>query len=142
MTVDQLDVSALSIEDLKALKRRWYSEARADGAIAACYRVGRTLGTELTGAKYGPKYLWTHGEGADAIVIYVDDYGRYMTVTVGEQVVCSTHPNELLFVPGAWTETVRELEPGATERAHAERAARERRERASLLRQLGLGGAP
>jgi hypothetical protein len=88
----------MSEEQLLAMKRLLFQEAQAQGVISGLATIARQFGKELD-VRYGPKYKW-EGEG---VVIYVDDYGRFMTVHAnGERLVTSSHKTEKLFVPGPW----------------------------------------
>lgn len=88
----------MSEEQLLAMKRLLFQEAQAQGVLSGLATIARQFGKELN-ANYGPKYKW-EGEG---VVVYVDDYGGYMTVHAnGERLVTSSHQTEKLFVPGPW----------------------------------------
>ena len=70
----------------------------------------------------------------------MDDYGCYLTVHVGEQLVCSTHITKAFIIPGAWIETVLARYPEA-EGLHRSRALEaETARRRQLVRQLGAEG--
>lgn len=127
-------MAEMSIEELKALKWRWYVEAQQDGTLAACYRVGRVLGEEIP-SRHAPKFGWSH----EGIAIYVDDFGRFMEVRVGDRLVCSTHYGQKLFVPGPWVEVVREFAAAAVERERIAKEHRKASEKRLLLAQLGGG---
>lgn len=137
-TVPEKPLAEMSADELFALKRGWYAQAREAGHLGSIERVCRELGNSLS-VRYGPKYELC----IEDVYIYVDGYGRYMTVSVDdpeadERVrVCSTHPADGLFVPGEW---LRKVEP-YYESAHcSERERKSRREdenRRKLLEQLG-----
>ena len=119
--------------ELKALKRQWYVAAVEDGSVALCFRVARVLGRpQAVGS--GPKYSWE----ADGVSIYLDDYGKYLTVEVGGKRVCSTHDCEQLFVPGEWMNAVRRAAVTAAARQEREEHYREEAERRRLMAQLGI----
>jgi hypothetical protein len=125
----------MTVDELKALKCQWYDAAQGDGSISLCYLVGRTLGRDLS-AKYGPKRRWS----AKGVEIYVDDYGRYMTVCAGGKEVCSTHDCSRLFVPGPWMEVVRRAAVQARSVRERGEAGRDTAEVRRLERELGIGG--
>ena len=116
-------------EELLAMKRLIFQEAKAQGIISGLATVARQFGKDLN-VNYGPKYQW-EGEG---IVIYVDDYGNYMTVHAdGNRLVSSSHKNEKLFVPGPWLTPLLPLMEQAKQAAEA-KAEQRKRDAAQALR--------
>ena len=119
----------VSEEQLLAMKRRLFQEAKAQGVISGLATIARQFGEELN-ANYGPKYKW-EGEG---VVVYVDDYGHYMTVHAdGNRLVSSSHKNEKLFVPGPWLTPLLPLMEQAKQAAEA-KAEQRKRDAAQALR--------
>ena len=119
----------MSEEQLLAMKRLIFQEAKSQGVIGGLATIARQLGEELN-ANYGPKYKW-EGEG---VVVYVDDYGHYMTVHAdGNRLVSSSHKNEKLFVPGPWLTPLLPLIEQATQAAEA-KAEQRKRDAAQALR--------
>ncbi len=110
-----------SEEQLLAMKRLLFQEAKAQGVLGGLATVARQLGEELN-ANYGPKYKW-EGEG---VVVYVDDYGNYMTVRLRGRLIASSHPTEKLFVPGPWLTPLLPLIEQATQAAEAKADQRKR----------------
>lgn len=130
----EMDLQNKSLEELKDLKKRWYAEAKDNGDITACHLVGRVLGTLLS-APYGPKYKFIK----DDISIYVDDYGHFITVRFENKQVCSTHPCDLLFIPGKWMEKVRTWAANeAHQQAEQEKSTADKKERWRLISELSL----
>ncbi len=115
MTLDELPV-----DELRARKCHQFEEARARGALTRLALIARELGRDPISiaqpgyvSTYGPKYLFIAGNGPDAVYVYVDDYGGYMTVHVGGEnphrggrPVCSTHATDSFFIPGPWEAAV------------------------------------
>lgn len=119
----------MSEEQLLAMKRLIFQEAKSQGVIGGLATIARQFGEELN-ANYGPKYKW-EGEG---VVVYVDDYGHYMTVHAdGNRLVSSSHKNEKLFVPGPWLTPLLPLMEQAREAAEA-KAEQRKRDAAQALR--------
>jgi hypothetical protein len=119
----------MSEEQLLAMKRLLFQEAQAQGVISGLATIARQFGKELD-VRYGPKYKW-EGEG---VVIYVDDYGRCMTVHAnGERLVTSSHKTEKLFVPGPWLAPLLLLMEQAKQAAEA-KAEQRKRDAAQALR--------
>ena len=119
----------LSEEQLLAMKRLLFQEAKAQGVISGLATVARQFGKSLN-ANYGPKYQWE----SEGLVIYVDDYGNYMTVhTDGKRLVSSSHRNERLFVPGPWLTPLLPLMEQAREAAEVN-AEQRKRDAAQALR--------
>lgn len=111
----------MSEEQLLEAKRMLFQEAKAQGVLGGLATVARQLGEELN-ANYGPKYKW-EGEG---VVVYVDDYGNYMTVRLRGRLIASSHPTEKLFVPGPWLTPLLPLMEQAKQAAEAKAKQRER----------------
>ena len=119
----------MSEEQLLAMKRLLFQEAKSQGVIGGLATIARQFGEELN-ANYGPKYKW-EGEG---VVVYVDDYGGYMTVHAnGERLVTSSHQTEKLFVPGPWLTPLLPLMEQAKQAAEA-KAEQRKRDAAQALR--------
>jgi len=118
----------MSEEQLLAIKRLLFQEAQAQGVLSGIATIARQLGKELN-ANYGPKYKW---EGED-VVVYVDDYGNYMTVRLRGRLIVSSHPTEKLFVPGPWLTPLLPLMEQAKQAAEAN-AEQRKRDAARALR--------
>lgn len=131
------DLSGLSTDELRGVQREWYREAIAQELPAKLALIARELGEALS-VRYGPKYEWLDVEG-EAICIYADDYGHYMTVHVGPRLVCSSHPTQELFVPGPWLDRALAFVALATEKRDAKRAIAAEEERQRQLASLGAG---
>lgn len=122
-----------TVEELKELKRKWYSHAERKGYLLTIGSVGRYLGKNLN-ATYGPKYEYIK----DGVKVYIDDYGGYLTVHVDGKLVCSTHPCEQLFVFGQWFEELEADYPAAELEENRRTAEREQKEAEKLALELGL----
>ncbi len=129
--------------ELRAVKARLYQQGQQSGAIAQCALVARWLGrcfstVTTSGASCGPKYRWESPDGQ--VSIFVDDYGKYLEVHVGEgdtrRRVCSTHFCERLFVPGAWLAIVEAAVPEAAQRVAESLIERDAAEVAQLQAEL------
>ena len=126
---ERLTVGEESEEQLLAMKRLLFQEAKAQGVISGLATIARQFGKE-SDANYGPKYQWI-GAG---VVIYVDDYGNYMTVrTDKKRLIVSSHPTEKLFVPGPWLTPLLPLMEQARQAAEA-KADKRKRDAAQALR--------
>lgn len=124
----------MSEEQLLAIKRLLFQEAQAQGVLSGIATIARQLGKELN-VRYGPKYQW-EGEG---VVVYVDDYGNYMTVHAnGERLVSSSHRNEKLFVPGPWLTPLLPLMEQARQAAEANTEQRKRDAARALRAELSF----
>jgi hypothetical protein len=123
----------LSTEELAALKRTWFREGERSGDLALLGRLARELGQPVP-TRHPPKWHWTH----EAVSVYDDGYGRFLTVHYGEHKVCSTHSCERLFVPGPWLDAVRGARPELEREAGARATEREATQRLALRRELGL----
>jgi hypothetical protein len=125
------DLQNMTLDELRALKESWIKRAKESGVLPKIADVARFLG-ERQNASYGPKYRWEHGE----IVIYVDDYGKYFTVTSSGTQVCHGR-DRVHFIPGEWENEVSEFFPAVErekERREAERIDRERQELIASMR--------
>lgn len=103
-----ITVKDMSIDELEKLKQQRYQAAMDNGTLAMIGTVARELGHPQQ-VQYGPKWLWS----ADGISIYIDGYGRYLTVCSDNKKVCSTHRAEEFIVPGAWIDRVASYFPEA-----------------------------
>ena len=116
----------LSTVELAQLRRDLYSRAEKDGTLMKIAEVAREFGKDPAGdgfvSTYGQKYLWKETVFGYPLEIYVDDYGNYMTVTLNNKRVCSTHLCDRLFVPNKWVDFVLE-KYGEVQRLRAERKA-------------------
>ncbi|MFN8486442.1 MAG: hypothetical protein U0350_02555 [Caldilineaceae bacterium] len=84
---------------LPQVRQVWYEQALASGLLQDIATVARELGEEsIALGKRGLLYTWQ----ISAITVHVDDADGYLTVHTGEQLVCSTQPTSLLFIPGHW----------------------------------------
>lgn len=126
------DLSSLSVEDLKALRKRWYEEARQDGSVAAIGRVVRELGTSHP-KKHGANWIWSD----DGIRIILDDWTGHTYVMDGDRQVFAHNYTCELFVPGPWMDVISAADVEAQARVAARDTARADDERAALLSQLG-----
>lgn len=137
MNAVPVSLEALTVEELKALRRQWYEEAAADGSITAIGRVVRELGARLP-KKHGANWVWMQGD----VRIVLDDWTGHTYVSVGERQVFASNYTTKLFVPGPWIDVVRSAEEEASARIGQRQADAERGERAALLRQLGGEASP
>ena len=136
-TTPAKDMRGMTTDELTALKRTWYAEALAATIPAQCATIARELG-EPVNDRYGPKYRFAFTVSSElAGVVYVDDYGHYMTVHVNGREVLSTHSNDGLFVPGPWVDELLGRYDAARSQADAERAVRDEHDRQRLLTLLG-----
>jgi hypothetical protein len=126
------DLSSLTVDDLKALKRQWYQDAIADGTIAAIGRVVRELG-ECHPKKHGANWVWE----SDDVKIVLDDWTGHVVAIVGDRQVFAQSTTSRLFVPGRWTEAVELADIVARNKIAARRGAAVDGEHAALLRELG-----
>jgi hypothetical protein len=126
------ELNEMSSKELEDLKKKLYKENTDNGNIKKLYTIARMLG-EHVNANYGPKYLYKKGETE----IYVDDYGGYMTVQVGDNKKVSTHFCNNLYVPGEWEAIITEVYPSAKEKLEANKLQTEQRAKSDLLSQLG-----
>lgn len=104
-----MDLQDMTTEQLHAHKAEQYRVAEVTGCLGKIADVARWIGQDPVSIRepgyrstHGPKYQHSIGD----IVIYVDDYGRYMTVHVNGKRVCSTHQTDRLFVSGEWSSIV------------------------------------
>jgi hypothetical protein len=134
MIVDGIDLETLSLEELRALRTRWYVEAQRDGTLWSIDRVIRTLGTRRP-KKHGETITWQSGE----IVASLDTWTGTIGVRVGERTVCSTG-GAGLFVPGPWVDVIRSADLEAQTTAVLQDGQREGEERRKLLELLGGKG--
>lgn len=132
MSVARADLSALSIEELRALKKHWYEVARRDGSLIAIGRVVRELGTRHP-KKHGANWNWER----EGVSIFLDDWTGATHASVGERLVYARDAITELFVPGAWMDVVRAADVDAIARIEARDAAAAEDRRQALLRQLG-----
>jgi hypothetical protein len=83
--------------EIKEAIRKRFKEASDAGLFGKFEVVAREMGQNMH-ATYGPKYLWERGP----IRLYVDNYGKYLTVTVHGTLACSTHITDQFICPGNW----------------------------------------
>lgn len=125
-------LNEMSLNELKALKAKWYQENSDNDNIKKLSEIGRFLGDKLS-VNYGPKYeLYEEDTETE---IYVDDYGGYMTVKINGKMKVSTH-NEKLYVPGDWEEIISRLHPKAEEIKNMRLNGASKTERDKLLDEL------
>lgn len=140
MSNEQLD--QLTEDEIKAIIKQRYRKATEDGTFGKLEMIARELGVDPasidkdgnpTGyvSTYGPKRVWSLGN----IRIYIDDYGHYMTVHVGEKQVVSTHETKRFIIAGDWLDLVLIYHPGAFAR-HQEREDRWLAERRKQLLEM------
>lgn len=121
----------MTVEELRALKQQNYKTAQNDGTLSFLADVARHLG-EYQSCSYGPKYKWEN----DNIVIFVDDYGGYMTVNVDGEKVASTHFCDQFIRGGGWLDEVNAFR-GEVDRVIKEKQEKkEAKERAELLKMI------
>ena len=125
-------LSEMSAAELKEQKINWYTEATTNCNINNLYLIARSMGQRLS-HNYGPKYEYRDGD----LVIYVDDYGGFMTVHKGGKLIVSTH-NEKLYITGEWEEIIARLTPFATDQVTKRQTKGEEIERIKLLKELSL----
>ncbi len=126
-------VTTKSIEELQELKKETYKNASDRGILSLIAKVARVLGEQVR-HNYGPKYRYSTPD----IEIYVDDYGNFMTVNVGDCKVCDTHPNSRLFVPGPWLVAIDTVYPLVCGKVTSKEIDRYREAFMELSRELGL----
>ncbi len=84
---------------LPQVRQVWYEQALTSGLLQDITTLARELGEEsMPLGKRGLLYTWQVGE----LTVHVDDDNSYLTVHMGEQLVCSTDPTIQLFIPGHW----------------------------------------
>lgn len=123
-----MNLQDMTSTELAALKGKWYIEASEK--ISQLYSIARHLGTRVP-HNYGPKYSFEK----DALKIYVDDYGGYMTVHLNGKLIVSTH-NERLYVPGEWEAAIPGLSSMAEEVKAEKDTQKEQKEKSQLLDEL------
>lgn len=133
MKFSKFDLNNLSSLELRKVKTQWYREACDSGAIRKIGTIVQKLGTYIP-VKYGPKQSWTK----EGVHIYWDGYGGYTTVDYNGRRVCSTHPNEQLFVPGDWLKIIDTWYPRAVSAALEAEEKRDDNERQKLLEELAI----
>ena len=133
MSVAQnVDLQSLSVEQLKALRQRWYEDARKNGSIAAICRVVRELGTRYP-KKHGNYLEWI---GTDGVRIGFDDWTGALWVWNRDRLVFSSNAPGL-FVPGPWMDAVRAADLTARRLMAEGSESVAEAERQALIRQLG-----
>lgn len=136
--------TSMSNDEIAAQIHANYQSVDRSGLLDLIALVARELGHDPasrdaegkpTGyvSTYGPKHVWECGD----VSIYVDDYGHYMSIRVGEQRVCSTHRTSQFFVAGPWVETVLAHLPEAREKQDQRKRTAEAAERERLLSMAG-----
>lgn len=122
-----MNIQEMTITELEELKAKWYS---VNMESILCIRgVAEELGTCFVS-----KYTFQ----LDDINVYVDNYGRYMTVHVGDKLVCSTHQCEQLFIPGEWVAKILALYGEAMQRRQERMDVTKEKKRLDLVAQLTL----
>lgn len=124
------ELKAMTAQELEDHKRKLYKDNTENGNIHKLYTIARMLGEDVR-HNYGPKYTLRDG----GTVIYVDDYGGYMTTSVEGKLKVSTH-NEKLYVPGEWEEIITRLFPEAEKRLNELKQTTEDKAKQYLLKQL------
>lgn len=129
-------LSDLSLEELKALKKRWIEGAKSDGSLRAIDRVVRELGTPKP-KKHGAIWTWE----AEGVSIWLDDWTGAYGASYGKAEVChvSHFDGCRLFVPGPWVDVVRRADIEAQTKVALREGRRAAAERSALVRQLGGG---
>jgi len=128
-----MNLQTLTIKDLETLQRQWFNDAQLSGKLAMIAAVGRWLGDKLN-ATHPPKYQYTDTEVN--LIIYIDDYGNYFTVTYRNRCVCNTHFCEKMYVPGEWEAIIAELFPNAQATQNAYYEKKKEADRQKLLSKL------
>lgn len=139
------DTEDMDVNEIMEVGMEWYRTALSLNIPATCALVARELG-EAPSVRYGPKYSWER----EGIIIYVDDYGKYMTVRDARDLdddidpdyrytkarqVCSTHPCSKLFIPGDWLEIIApHIEPAEQRKERREKRRHENRRQRALER--------
>lgn len=131
------DLSSLTVDELKALRRQWYAQAANDGSIAAIGRVVRELG-EMRPKKHGANWIWSSG----SVEIVLDDWTGHTYASDGDRQVFANNYTSKLFVPGPWMDAVATADAEARAAIERRRTEQAEDERATLLRQLGVTSAP
>jgi hypothetical protein len=122
-------IEEMNIEELRQLQRDRYLEASGNGTIAMLWTVVTELGDVKTGS-HGNVYTYKVGD----IFIYATQVMSYLTVSVGDKKVLSSGDGSQKFIiPGPWIETVRGLEPIATQHKQDRAMQNELLERQKLL---------
>lgn len=91
-----------TLEELKALKKKWYNEAKASGIFTKLKFICRELGKNQH-ESLGPKYRFKD----NGLSIHVDDHIDWLDVKYNNKIVCN--PDRKLFVPGEWVELINDL---------------------------------
>jgi len=117
----------MTLDELHQLKKERYNKAQ--DIIGRARFVAVTLG-ELINSTY-TKHSWE----ADGVTVFVDSYGRYMTVEQDGKKVVSTH-NDAFAIPGRWEDVVEKFYVLAKEKDEEDRKQREQEEREAFLRFL------
>lgn len=128
------NLEQFSLQQLEELKRKNYKLAENNGWFCDLGLVAEMFDNgNYKYASYGPKYEFTK----DDVKIYVDNYGGYMTVYVGDKLVASTH-NEKLFIPGAWFDGLRDEIENAKVKSEqlAEKKNEEKKDR--MIREMSI----
>lgn len=127
-----MKLEEMTIEQLRAKRRQDYEGAQNSGILTKLANVARFLGEHLSHS-YGPKYRWEKNN----ICIYVDDYGNYMTVHLGEKLICSTH-NERLFAPGDWLTEIHPYIDESIKMKEQKEKERKESERQILIKEMSI----
>lgn len=125
-----MNTEEMTIEQLRALKEHNYKTAIHDGTFEFLANLARHFGVYQS-CSYGPKYKWENDDGN--IVIFVDDYGHYMTVTVNGEKVASTHFCDQYIKSGNWFNEVHVFRGEVDRTIKKKQEEKEAKERAELL---------
>lgn len=126
-----MNTDQMTIEELRALKEQNYKNAEQDGTLLFLGNVARHLG-EYQSCSYGPKYKWEN----DNIVIFVDDYGHFMTVSVDGEEVVSTHPCKRFIRGGGWFDEINAFRGEVEQAIKEKKEAWEQKQRQELLKMI------
>lgn len=129
------DLSALSTDELKTLKERWWQEAYRDGTLSTVRRVVTELGKRFP-KKHGSIWRWER----DGVSIWLDDWTGSFGAEYGKAQVCHvSHYGHGVFVPGPWVDVVLAADVEAQKAIVCRQENTAAAERAALLRQLSAG---
>lgn len=94
MNNETINIENMDNKELKELIKKRFETAIKDGTTTKLYIIGRELGKSLN-CKYGPKYQFKHND----TILYIDDYGGYMTIKTKEKTVYSDHVCDKFIIP-------------------------------------------
>lgn len=135
-----MNTEDMTNEELKQLRQERYHAACQNGTFAKLGLIARQLGHDPASrdadgnpipyrSSHGPKYVWRRNN----IKIYVDDYGHYMTVHMGDREMASTHQCSQFIIPGDWIAEALSVYEVAVAKANMARQQKNDHERRQLL---------